>query len=132
MAEPGATLDYSLNLAAPLADISDAIISASAAVSPSGIGEMAVLGVAVSGDILTTILSGGVPARNYAVRVDVRTAGGDVFEYYVGVLVDPSAATVMPPPAPPSAGFGTAVTWASTGMPIGIYGVTTYGGSVYA
>ncbi len=45
-------------------------------------------------------LAGGVPARNYKIKVDVTTAGGDVLEYYVGLLIDPSVATVLPAPDP--------------------------------
>ncbi len=120
VAEPGASLDYSLDLTAPLADIADTIVSASVAVSPSGAGEMAVLGLTVTGALLTAILAGGVPGRNYKIKVDVTTGGGDVFEYYVGLLVDQSVATMMPPLAPPNPGFGTAVTWSAAPLLLGL------------
>lgn len=115
---PGATLDYSLNLAAPLADIADVIVSASVAVSPSGSGELAIGGLACAGAVLTATLSGGVPGRNYSVRFDVQTAGGDDLEYTLGLLIDPSLAA-FPLPTPPGAGFGTAVTWTAS-QPLGL------------
>ncbi len=130
MAEPGDNLDYYLDVTRPLADVGDTIASASLSVSPSGTGELQAANLTVNGSVIGWWGSGGVAGRNYLVRIDAVTAGGRTFEWFVGLLVDPRSGRGRPCP-PPSAGYGTAITWTASGLPVGIYGQTTYGGSVY-
>lgn len=110
-AEPGDVLDYSLDMAGLMADAGDFIVSASVSARPSGVGELQVNTVVVSGTLVTAWLSGGVPGRSYTVKCDIATLAGRTFEVLVALPID-VALGVIPIPTPPSAGFGTAGTWA--------------------
>lgn len=64
----------------------------------------------VAGRIITAWLTGGVAGRSYAARIEASTDGGRVFEWFVGLLIDPTQAA-NPLASAPSPGFGTPVTW---------------------
>ena len=122
---------YPLDVSSRILLANDSLVSVSASAKPSGTGEIQITSITVVGTVVTLGLMGGVAGRDYTLKLISSTASGQVFTYEVGLLVNPERAWLYPP-TPPSTGFGGAVSWASTGMPIGIYGVTTYGGSVYA
>jgi hypothetical protein len=110
MAEPEERLDYSVDVSGLLADVEDTIFSVSVAVSPSGAGELTLQNIAVNGGVITVWTSGGVPGRDYLFRVDGTTVAGLTFGFPVNLRIDPMLAA-NPLPAPPSLGFGSAITW---------------------
>lgn len=105
--EPDAYLDYSYDATADLA--SDELVSVSVSVAPSGTGEMVPASVSFTLGVVTVWLSGGVGGRNYVVKIDGTCVSGRVFEWVIGIQVDPLFAT-NPVAEPASTGFGTAVT----------------------
>ncbi len=115
VAQPGDNLDYSLDLTGLLADSMDYVSSAAFSASPSGAGELQVGLVTVVNTVVTAWLSGGVPGRRYVGKFDVSTFAGRTFEVLTSLLVSPTLGT-PPLPAPPSSGFGTAVTWTAVQM----------------
>lgn len=110
MTGPLQILDYSIDATAQLLDVSDTIVSATAAVQPSGSGELAPLALSVLGGLVTVWLGPGVAGRYYRVHLTATTNGEHTFEWMVGLMVDPALAA-NPLPAPSSPGFGTPITW---------------------
>lgn len=117
-AEPGDVLDYYLDVTAPLADLSDTILTASAAVAPSGAGEMTISSMSITGTVIGVWLAGGIAGRSYLIRVLATTTGGRTLEWIVRLKVDAFLAA-YPLPAPPSLGFGASAT-CSAATPISI------------
>lgn len=111
--EPDANLDWSLDITAILADVADTIAEVSWAIAPSGTGERQIARVSVSGGVITGQLVGGVAGRDYENEIIVTGLSGLIWEWNVGQFLDPWDA-VFPSPAPPSAGFGVAITWSAS------------------
>jgi hypothetical protein len=65
---------------------------------------------------LVVWLTGGVSGRYYWIKIDVTTLDTlsvtRTYEWLIGMTVDPELAPAAPT-MPPSAGFGTPVTWAA-------------------
>jgi len=104
-AEPSDTLDYSLDLTAPLADVDDVIATVTLTVAPSGTGELSYSRLSVAGDVITWWGAGGVAGRRYLVSVTAATGYGRAFAYVVALNIDPTLAT-YPLPPPPNPGPG--------------------------
>jgi hypothetical protein len=109
-AQPDDDLDYSLDLSALLTDAGDTLSSVSLSTSPWGAGELVASNLTAAGSIITAWLSGGVPGRDYTVKVEAQTVGGRLLEYLPHLLIGPDLAA-NPIPAPPNAGFSVALTW---------------------
>lgn len=101
---PDAFLDYTYNAIADLG--TDTLSSVTLSVAPSGAGEIVASQLAFSGSLITAWFAGGVPGRAYIVKIIGTCTTGRIFEWLVGVTVDPVLAS-YPLAAPPSAGFGT-------------------------
>ncbi len=98
--DPGDTLDYSVSLAAWLADIGDTIASVAATVTP---GSASVTAPTSSGGVVTTIVSGGVAGQRYGVAWSVTTAGGLTTE--LTVWLDCAARNAQPGQGAAGAGY---------------------------
>lgn len=107
---PGGNLDYSLNVAQPISEVSDVIAIASVSLAPSGTGEMQVVSVSVSGDIVTARLADGYPGRTYTAKILVTGESGRVWEFLAAIPVAQDI-TVSPYLSPPSSGFGPPSVW---------------------
>ena len=105
MKEPDATLDYSYDGSADVG--TDTLTGVAVSIAPSGTGELAASSVSRAGSVVTIWLAGGVAGRSYVVKIAGTCASGRLFEWPVGIAVDPVFAS-YPLTAPPSAGFGTA------------------------
>jgi hypothetical protein len=111
VAEPEDDLDYGLDIGAWLNDIQDAVSEVSVSAAPSGAGELVLSGLQLSGSLIGLMMAGGVAGRPYyTVRFEVATTGGRSKTWRIGLQID-STAGPSPPPAPPSFGFGPAITW---------------------
>ena len=104
--EPATSRRFSVTLCPP--DVVPTYVSLSAA--PSGAGELSLALLAINRNVATFTAYGGVPGRVYtlvALAADVNNAT------YQNLTFLPIADTlaVDPPPVPPSAGFGPAITW---------------------
>jgi hypothetical protein len=102
--QPDSFLDYSYNAVADLG--TDTLSAVTLAVAPSGSGELVASQLSFSGTVITAWLAGGVPGRSYVVKITGTCTTGRVFEWLVGLNVDPVLAS-FPLAAPPSTGFGT-------------------------
>jgi hypothetical protein len=119
VAEPDEALDYSLNVADPLNDVEADIVNVVLSVSPSGSGELVASDLAYETDLITVWLAGGVPGRHYRIKVIATTDGNHAFEWIIGLLIGSTLGT-LPLAAPPSTGFGAALTWPSGSFPDGV------------
>lgn len=109
MAEPGESLDYTLNMTPALEDVADSIASATIATAPSGAGEMSVAALVRDDSVLTATLASGMPGRTYQARFHIVTTAGRIFAPTISILVNPaSGAWPLPPALSPD--FGLAVT----------------------
>lgn len=106
---PDSYLDYSFDATAPLGP-ADALAEVSVSLMPSGAGEMTASSLSIAGSMITLWFAGGVGGRRHTVRIDATCASGRVFEWLVGITVDP-AFQPWPPLDPPSAAFGAPLTW---------------------
>jgi len=105
-------LDYAINIAAPIDQLADVVTSASVSVAPSG--ELVIASVSVANNIVTLLMSGGVPGRIYTIRLDVATARDNTFSWLATLPM--SAVGAIPPiPLPATPAFSTPVTWVLTG-----------------
>ena len=113
--EPGSTLDYALDLS----DLptTETVTAASASIMPSGAGELTVQSLSLIVSDLVVWLTGGVAGRYYRIKIDVTTVDRSnvtrVYEWLVGLTVDPELAPAIPT-IPPSPGFGPPVTWSAS------------------
>lgn len=99
-------LDYSLDVSDALEDVQDYLVNVSWSVNPSGSGELSPTSVAVSGNLITGLMSGGILGTDYRVKILAVTYGGRLFEWRLAVRVGSSQRLT------PSSGiFGTPVTW---------------------
>ena len=129
VAEPEDDLDYYADASLLLSDVSDTIVGISASAAPSGSGELQISNVGLAGAVISLWLTGGIPGRFYNVRLLCRTANQRNFSVLIGLQID-TALAQNPLTTPQSSGFGTQAIWPIGGP--GIYGVSIYGGSVYA
>jgi hypothetical protein len=106
--EPDDVLDYVLDMTAALAEVEDTLVSVTAAVSPSGTGELTPSRLSFSGGIITLWLSHGVAGRLYVIQINAFTAAGREFSFYVELPISLDTAITDSPP-PPSPGFGTPI-----------------------
>ena len=107
--DPGSTRTYALDVSYDI--INTIISSVSAAVTPSGVGEMTINGLMVSGDIIELSLTGGVAGRSYMIKVDITPFGALPVEYVCWIYIDRTLA-LWPVKDPDLAYFGAPVTWA--------------------
>jgi hypothetical protein len=81
------------------------------AAAPSGTGELVISALGFGAGIVTFTASGGQPTRCYTLLLGVTRSDGMVSEYLlklrIGFVLATDQAQVVP-----SAGFGTALTWA--------------------
>lgn len=116
LAEPGDVQDYRLDVTAPLATIGDVLNEAAVSIMPSGPSELAAASLTADQcGVISLSLGGGVAGRNYRVRVDAQTDAGRAYSWMIGLLIDPSQAS-LPLPAPASAGYGPALVWGAGGL----------------
>lgn len=119
--EPDSYLDYTENAQAaltnPYTGAVDPLVSLTLEAMPSGAGELALsrLSVDPTGFLVTWWAADGVPGRNYILNLEGTTAAGRVFQWVFGQVCDPLFAN-YPIPPPPSAGFGTPLTWSADGV----------------
>jgi hypothetical protein len=107
--DPGSTRTYALDVSD---DIVNTIIqSVSASVMPSGVEEMAVNAMSVSGDTIELSLTGGVAGRSYLVKIDVTPFGTFPVEYICWIYIDRTLAA-WPVGNPDLLDFGAPATWA--------------------
>jgi hypothetical protein len=106
--EPDDSLDYAIDITAALADVGDTLVSATAAVEPSGAGELIPSRISISGGIITLWLSNGVAGRIYVIRITANTTASREFSFYVTLPISLNTALGLPPP-PPVADFGTPI-----------------------
>lgn len=111
VAEPDDNLDYSLSIALELADVADTVVSFSVSISPDD-GALVAGNLAVEGSLLTVWLAGGIPGRDYRIKIEVGTLATRAYEWLVQLLIDPTLGT-YPPPAYPAPGFSPPVVWLS-------------------
>lgn len=113
--QPGDVLDYTYDATDDLTDcltcVADLVQSVAISVRPSGTGELLPLAIAVSGSLIVVRLAGGVPGRNYIVRIAAAGASGQTYEFNIGLLINPLLAAAWPLLPPPSTGYGTATVW---------------------
>ena len=86
--------------------------SLSLAAAPSGTGELTISALAFAAGIVTFTLAAGQPTRCYTLLLGATRSDGVVSGYVFKVQVDPVLTTDQAQVAP-SAGFGTAATWAA-------------------
>lgn len=110
--QPDAVLDYDLTVSSIPAG--DYITTASASAAPSGAGEMTVNSIALAnGNQLILWLGGGVPGRQYLIKIECTTAESRTFEWVISISISRQLA-VFPLYAPPALGFGAIVSWSLT------------------
>jgi hypothetical protein len=85
-------------------------IGGTLAASPSGTGELTLSNIVVSRNVATFTAAGGVPGRVYTLNFLTFDEFGDVFQT-LAFLPMSYELGVDPPPVPPTAGFGIALTW---------------------
>lgn len=107
---PDAILDYTLDIGAAIDPAVDFIVSATAAVAPSGAGEMQPSNLRVAGACLTLTMTGGQPGRTYTVKFIVPMTDNRIFEFLVRQYVPPLLPEDLPQ-AIPDPGFGPPATW---------------------
>ena len=86
--------------------------SLSLAAAPSGTGELAISALSFAAGVVTFTLAAGQPTRCYTLLLGATRSDGMVSGYVFKVQVDPVLTTDQAQVAP-SAGFGTAATWAA-------------------
>jgi hypothetical protein len=94
-------------------DLVGTIEQVSTAVMPSGVGEMTINSVMVSGELIEFSMAGGAPGRSYLVKVDVTPVGAAPVEYVCWIYIDRTLAT-WPIANPPSFTFGSPILWSFT------------------
>lgn len=87
--DPGATLDYSIEIETSERDIYDTLGSVSAVVLPSG---LTVAATGITGNIATLWLSGGTALISYAVTATLTMASGRVLTAVAGITVTTAVA----------------------------------------
>lgn len=110
IAASGMTLDYSVDVSALLADVSDTLATVKVSASPSGSGELSLIALQAVGGVITVWASNGVAGRAYRVRFICITAAGRTFEVYAYLKLDFNEA-VFPLITPPSSGYGAPIMW---------------------
>ena len=106
--EPGSTRTYALDISE---DIPGALIQqVSASIMPSGVNEMTINALIVSGDTIEFSMTGGVSGRSYMVKVDVTPYGALPVEYMCWLYIDRVTAG-WPVPNPAYAQFGAPIVW---------------------
>ena len=116
VAEPEDSLDYGLDITAPLADVSDTIVAFVASVYPWGEGELTLSAPQLDGNVIGLTAAGGMAGRPYVVRIQVATTAGRRLTWRIGLPIDASAGPL--PPAPVNSGFGSAINWPANGPSI--------------
>ena len=106
--EPDDVLDYVLDMTAALADVGDTLTSVTAAVAPSGVGELTPSQLSFSEGVITLWLSNGVAGRLYVIEINAFTTDSREFSFYVELPISLDTA-IVPSPPPPSPGFGTPI-----------------------
>lgn len=106
--QPGAFLDYALDLTGPLEG--DTITAASLTVSPAGGSELIYAFLNVTGPVLSWWGFGGIAGRSHIVSVLAQTAGFRRIPLMIGLSIDRLLASYPLPPAP-IPGFGPTLTW---------------------
>lgn len=109
---PDAMLDFTFDITDAIDTTVDFLASASLVCAPSGAGEMQISNLTVAGDGLTYTAAGGQPGRWYTLKLAVTMTDGRLFTFVGLQPVTPVLPTDQPIPVPPSAGFGTPITWA--------------------
>ncbi|HEY8685970.1 MAG TPA: hypothetical protein VIO57_10230 [Chloroflexota bacterium] len=109
---PDATLDFTIDITAAIDTTVDFIASASLVCAPSGTGEMQISNLQVAGDSVTYTAAGGQPGRWYTLKLLVTMSDARVYTFLGTQPITPVLPTDQPSPTPPSAGFGSAITWA--------------------
>ena len=80
--------------------------------APSGSGELVISGLAYANEIVTFTAAGGQPTRCYTLLLTATRSDSQVADYLLKIQIDAVLVTDQPQSAP-SAGFGTALTWAA-------------------
>lgn len=98
---PADDLDYSLDISACLEDISlPQVTQVTAAISPSGSGELSATNIEYQNSIITIWLSGGRYARMYTVNFVVYCQNDLHFSFFVQIPMDTSPISEVFTPAP--------------------------------
>jgi hypothetical protein len=84
---PGATLDYSINIA-QLLDSTDSVAAVSAAVLPDVPGGLTIDDTDVFGTTATVWLTGGVDGTDYEVQVTLSSDAGRIEQMNIAVRVE--------------------------------------------
>jgi hypothetical protein len=108
--QQGATLDYSLDISSAVNPDIDFVLSVSAAIAPSGAGEMALSDIIVFENVITLTCSGGVQSRVYTIMLTVTMTDGRIFDFLVYQAVPPGLRGYAVPVAP-SPGFSDPQVW---------------------
>jgi hypothetical protein len=112
LGEPHELLDYSADVTALLTDMgSDTLVSVTLRIRPSGAGECQVQSLQVVGSIITAMLSGGPPGREYECEFVCATASGRTMEFLVLRPIDRRLAHGRGAGRAPNTNFGSATKW---------------------
>jgi hypothetical protein len=111
---PDDVLDYGYDATLETRHGNDPIQSLSLSIAPSGDGEMTASNLAVTGNLITVWMAGGVAGRLYLVSLEITLQSGRVFGRLIEVPIDPELAT-FPPVPPPTPGFGAPIAFAANG-----------------
>jgi len=108
IAQPDDILDYALDVTSALADVGDAIVTATVCAAPYGAGELTINSISFSGGVITVWLAGGVAGRVYFVNLVAFTTAGREFSWYVRLPISARLAEI-PIPIPPYPGYSTPI-----------------------
>ena len=103
VSEPDDYLDYSLDVTAALADAEDTVDYVTAAIAPSGAGELQADSIEYDNGVVTVWLSQGIVGRRYTVNVKIYCVSGRDFSFFVELPI--SANSLVIPPGPPESPY---------------------------
>jgi hypothetical protein len=108
--QPQSNLWYTYVANGETGNNADPLASVAVSVAPSGVGEVTIGGLTVSGDSINVRMIGGVAGRFYIVKLVIVTQSQQTFEALISLPMDRTLAP-YPLPVPPNLGFGTATNW---------------------
>jgi hypothetical protein len=120
--EPDSFIDFAWDAGYFLIPVNDQLLSVSLSIKPWGTGELVASSLAVTGNIISFWLSGGIPGRRYTLKLEAGTEAGREWAWPIGLLIDPSVAPYPFPGPAANRGFGTAITWGADGTLINFGG----------
>lgn len=99
VSEPGDNLDYSLDISAALADNISHVSYVTAAIAPSGLGELTANSLSYQNGVIKIWLSNGNSDRVYTINFKIFCVSGLQFSFFVE-LPFTSSPSVAPAPSP--------------------------------